>query len=451
MSSRRTNSQRAGVLAVALLAGSSVRLDEIYYRTPLGQWRCVDWIIGVLLGISAALAVLGAQRILESRTQVRELLRRTSGIADAAWVVSRGGHMGAVLDRIAEEACNVTGAERSTLCVLDRADPRLAVVFAGYRTEQLINTRFAIDEGMIKDVFLSREPVTCDNCDEFGLESKTGIDRPGAAAPIRWGGEVRGALAVVATREGKPFGETEIELLTRLADLGSVALEQTEMAERVEIAHASGVEALTAAIDLHDGYTWEHSQNVMRLADHVADRLGFDEAARAEIVLAAKLHDIGKIGVPDVILLKEGTLDPDEWEIMKSSPVWGAETIDRFPGLRNVAAIVRSVHEHWNGEGYPDGLAGEQIPLASRVVLACDAYDALTRDRPWRRALEPWAAVKQLRRGAGHQFDADVVEALTCVLREARLTTHFSLSPFKRTRDRVTIASASAPSSAPVS
>src|SRR4051812_18251507 len=115
--SRRTHSQRAGVLAVALLAGISVRLDEIYYRTPLDQWPWADWIIGILLAISAGVAVAGAQWLLDSRAQVRELLRRTSGIADAAWVVARGGHMGAVLDRVAQEACQVTGSDRATLCV----------------------------------------------------------------------------------------------------------------------------------------------------------------------------------------------------------------------------------------------------------------------------------------------------------------------------------------------
>src|SRR4051794_27089998 len=117
---RRTHSQRAGVLAVALLAGLSVRLDEIYYRTPLDEWPWADWAIGLLLAVSAGIAVAGAQRLLETRTETRELARRTGGIADAAWVVARGGHMGAVLDRVAEEACNVTGAYRSSVCVLDR-------------------------------------------------------------------------------------------------------------------------------------------------------------------------------------------------------------------------------------------------------------------------------------------------------------------------------------------
>ena len=424
--SRRTHSQRAGVLAVALLAGVSVRLDEIYYRTPLDEWPWADWVIGLLLAISAGVAVAGAQRLLESRTETRDLARQTSGIADAAWVVARGGHMGAVLDRVAEEACNVTGAYRSSVCVLDRKDPRMVSIVAGHRTEELIGKHFAIDEGMMRDVFLSGEPVVCEDCRELGMQYERAEGRPGGAAPIRWSGEVRGALIVVSRPGTDPFGETQLELLSRLADLGALALSQSDMHERLEIANASGVDALTAAIDLHDHYTWEHSEAVMALTERVAQRLQFDEAALAEISLAARLHDVGKIGVPDAILLKEGPLDEDEWEVIKSCPRWGAEMIERFPRLGNVATIVRCLHEHWDGGGYPDGLKGEEIPLASRVVLACDAYDAMTRDRPWRPAFEPWVAARKLRSGAGHQFDPTVVDALTAALREQRISTPFS-------------------------
>src|SRR4051812_38391106 len=322
--SSRTHSQRAGVLAVALLAGLSVRLDEIYYRTPLDQWRWADWIIGLLLAISAGVAVAGAQRLMESRAEIRELARRTSGIADAAWVVARGGHMGAVLDRVAEEACHVTGAERSTICVLDRRDPRSTSVVAGHRTEELIGNHLGIDEGRMRDVFLAGETIVCGDCSEFKLFERAD-GRPGAAAPIRWDGEVRGALAIVSRPDEDAFGETELELLTRLADLGAVALDQSDMHERLEIANTSGVAALPAASDLHDTYTYEHSQSVMALSERVAQRLGFDEAALAEISLAARLHDVGKLGVPDAILMKQGPLDPQEWEVMKRSPQWGAE------------------------------------------------------------------------------------------------------------------------------
>src|SRR5205809_1012080 len=161
--SSRSKSQRAGVLAVALLAGVSVRLDDIYYRRPLDKWAWVDWIVGLLLAVSAGIAVAGTQRLLDSRARISELAQRTSGIADVAWVVSRGGHMGAVLDHLAQQTCKMTGTDRATICVLDRNDPRISVVVAGHGTsDELIGNRFGIDEGIMSEVFVSTARVTVD-------------------------------------------------------------------------------------------------------------------------------------------------------------------------------------------------------------------------------------------------------------------------------------------------
>jgi HD-GYP domain-containing protein (c-di-GMP phosphodiesterase class II) len=126
------------------------------------------------------------------------------------------------------------------------------------------------------------------------------------------------------------------------------------------------------------------------------------------------------------VLLKNGPLNDDEWEIMKQYPLRGAEMLERVPGLGNVARIVMSEHEHWDGSGYPQGLKGEDIPLTSRIILVCDAYDAMTSDRPWRGALKPWAAVRELRAGAGREFDPQCVVQLIGVLRESRASTAFA-------------------------
>ena len=119
-------------------------------------------------------------------------------------------------------------------------------------------------------------------------------------------------------------------------------------------------------------------------------------------------------------------VNEDEWDIMKQYPLRGAEMLERVPGLGNVARIVMCEHEHWDGSGYPQGIAGEEIPLASRIVLVCDAYDAMTSDRPWRSALKPWAAVRELRAGAGREFDPQCVVQLIGVLRESRASTAFA-------------------------
>jgi polar amino acid transport system substrate-binding protein len=137
--------------------------------------------------------------------------------------------------------------------------------------------------------------------------------------------------------------------------------------------------------------------------------MGLDRAELAELEVAALLHDIGKILVPDSILKKPGRLTPDEYAQMTIHPARGAEILARVPGLEVVATIVRYHHERWDGSGYPDGLSGERIPLASRIISVCDSFNAMTSDRPYRRAMSADDALTELHINAGWQFDPAVV------------------------------------------
>jgi HD-GYP domain-containing protein (c-di-GMP phosphodiesterase class II) len=148
----------------------------------------------------------------------------------------------------------------------------------------------------------------------------------------------------------------------------------------------------------------------------VGEELGVDAAALAEFKLAAVLHDLGKIRVPDAILSKPGPLDEDERAVVNRHPIWGAELLACVPGFEAIAAIVRFHHERWDGKGYPDGLSGDRIPLASRVIAACDAYHAITSERPYRRTRSEEEALAELWANSGSQFDPAVVAALDSVL-----------------------------------
>jgi HD-GYP domain-containing protein (c-di-GMP phosphodiesterase class II) len=143
----------------------------------------------------------------------------------------------------------------------------------------------------------------------------------------------------------------------------------------------------------------------------VARRMGLSEGEVAEVEQVALLHDIGKIGVGDAILNKLGPLTDAEWELMRMHPVIGEEIVASTKGLSHLAPAIRSEHERWDGEGYPDGLKGEEIPLASRIVLVCDAFHAMTSERPYRKALEVDVALEGLEKNAGPQFCPCTVEA----------------------------------------
>jgi HD-GYP domain-containing protein (c-di-GMP phosphodiesterase class II) len=258
--------------------------------------------------------------------------------------------------------------------------------------------------------------------------------RAGGAAPILRGEKVMGALTAGTTDQTREFGTAELETLCRLAELGAVALEQARTREELEQAVDGGVAAMAAAVDMRDDYTGEHSEQVVRLAVRVGRRLGMTDAALSDLEVAARLHDVGKIGVPDAVLRKAGPLEEEEWEIMRQHPEWGADLLCRVPGLKRVARIVRHAHERWDGDGYPDRLSTADIPLESRIILACDAYHAMTSDRPYRDALRPWIAVSELREGAGGQFDPSVVDVLVNELRNEQSVSTRLFEPEERAR-----------------
>ena len=178
----------------------------------------------------------------------------------------------------------------------------------------------------------------------------------------------------------------------------------------------TAVAALAAAIDARDNYTASHSEEVVRLACDVARRLGLAPAEVEKVRDGAMLHDVGKVAIPNEILYKPGPLSPEEWEVMRTHPLIGERILLRTPELARIAPLVRHEHERWDGRGYPDGLCGESIPIGSRVILACDAYSAMITARPYREPMSHEAALRELERGAGAQFDPRVVEALLRVL-----------------------------------
>jgi putative nucleotidyltransferase with HDIG domain len=176
-----------------------------------------------------------------------------------------------------------------------------------------------------------------------------------------------------------------------------------------------------------DEYTGHHTEDVVELAVKVADEMGLDEDARRETEMGALLHDIGKIAVPDEIINKPGPLNDEEWAIMKTHTVEGERMLQQVGGLlSSVGRVVRASHERWDGGGYPDGLAGEAIPVAARICAACDAFNAMTTDRSYRKALPLEVAIGELRKHRGTQFAPEVADALIAVV--ARETPDWELT-----------------------
>jgi GAF domain-containing protein len=324
------------------------------------------------------------------------------------------GYGALVLERLAKQVCRIAGVEWSCIFVRDRHDPRSVIAAAGHGLPwDLLGTRLGADEGGLARVLLNGEPALVD--DYGDLVGTHNGDTRGCAAialPIQWNGSVGGALSAASTTPGETFGDEQLELLAELADLAAAALEHAHGGQHFDQLMQAHVEALAAAMDMRDRRTARHSEDVVSLARAVGELLRLDGASLLELEFAARLHDVGKIRVPDAVLHKPGPLDEHEYQVIRCHAAWGAETLAGIPGLEAVAALVRFHHERWDGSGYPDGLSGARIPLASRIISACDAYAAMTADRPYRDAMAAGEALAEVLSGAGTQFDPAVVEAL---------------------------------------
>ena len=223
------------------------------------------------------------------------------------------------------------------------------------------------------------------------------------------------ALADDALYAAKRLGRNQVRAASDSA-ITTVMADGATHDPRETISMIGMVEALTSLVAARDQYTSRHSRDVGSLAMRIAVALGLTASEAQTLGQAGQLHDIGKIAIPDAILRKPGSLTAEEWTTMKLHPCVSAEVVSHVPALRHLAPIIRSHHERIDGQGYPDRLAGDDIPLGARILAVVDPFAAITTDRPYRAAQSSAWALAELRRGAGTQFDPEVVKVLERVV-----------------------------------
>ena len=249
------------------------------------------------------------------------------------------------------------------------------------------------------------------------------IDRTPPAAVLRMIAPVYGLdaalapigllAAVAALQVGAGLSLAVVPLALVLAVLSRERQTRIVQALALSEAYQGTAMLLGDVVEADDAYTGSHSRGVVELSLAVSDRLGLSYEQRRNVEFAALLHDVGKISVPNEIINKPGPLDDAEWEVMRRHTIEGERMLKRIGGvLAEVGTIVRASHEDFDGSGYPDGLAGEEIPVEARIVTACDAFSAMTTTRSYRKAMGTEAAIEELRRCAGSQFDPEVAAAL---------------------------------------
>ncbi len=258
-----------------------------------------------------------------------------------------------------------------------------------------------------------------------------------------WVYAIDAALSGVALVIAEDVRAEPLAVLTVLPLLALFAVFARERHERMEnlielnTAYRGTALVLGDVVEADDGYTGEHCKSVVQLAMRVGEELGLDAECMRNLEFGALLHDVGKIAIPKEIINKPGKLDPDEWKIIETHTIEGQRMLNRVGGfMRSVGLVVRSHHERWDGDGYPDGLVGEEIPLEARIIACCDSWNAMRTDRAYRKALSHEVARTELVANSGHQFDPQVVETFLTLIEVAPELDGLPVAPAAPQADR---------------
>lgn len=229
------------------------------------------------------------------------------------------------------------------------------------------------------------------------------------AAPVIVGQQLRALVFTGPKLNGAEYKPFELDLLASLCNSAGTAMEHARLFRQLENTYLSTVKALMSVVEAKDAYTKGHTERVAEYCVALARKMDLGKNELRDLAFAAVLHDIGKLVVLESVLKKPGSLNDEEWELLKSHPVIGASIIENMEFLAGAVALVRHHHERYDGGGYPEGLKGSRIPLGARIIAIADSYDAMTTDRPYRKALSKEVALSTLITKAGTQFDADAV------------------------------------------
>jgi diguanylate cyclase (GGDEF)-like protein len=325
-----------------------------------------------------------------------------------------------VAGRVVELAARALGSPQASVWLQPEAGEAVRVAAtSGYsELERGRLVRTAIDPEQAAELLARGEPFVLDADNGDHDACAVSLGRSCAVAPIALDGGRLGSIVVTAP-DGESFSEQQLELLTGIAHQAKLALTNAGNFRNLEQTFLETVEALANACEANDEYTSSHARWITDLALKVGEGLGLDARQLKRLELGALFHDIGKIGIPQHILQKPGPLTDEEREVMETHPELGERIIAPIDRLEEVRPIVRHCHERYDGDGYPDRKAGEEIPIESRIILVCDAFHAMTTDRPYRRRLPDEEALRRLDEAAGTQFDPDVVEVCKRVLEHA--------------------------------
>jgi HD-GYP domain-containing protein (c-di-GMP phosphodiesterase class II) len=409
---------RSSILARLEAGGELLGMLSVGNKAARTEFTDADRVLVTALAGHAAVAIQNA-RLYEQQRRNNERQRLLEQISR---------HLQQTLDSevlvplILEEVNKAIDAEAQSLWMLNEETGLIGCHYAtGAGGEAIKKVTVPLGRGIVGASVENQTAIMIEDAqnDERvfrAADQQTGfVTRSLLCVPLVRQGKSIGAIEAVNKRGGGLFGQADLELLCNIADSAALSIENARLYAELAASYDGTLDALTAALDLRDRETEGHSRRVVEYTARLARQMGLPEPEIRSICRGALIHDIGKIGVPDAILLKPGLLDPEERRIMEKHPLAGYEMLLGVPYLKVEIPIVLAHQEHWDGSGYPFGLKGDQIPLGARLFAIADTFDALTSDRPYRSSRSCAEAVEVIAAEAGRQFDPQAVQAFLAV------------------------------------
>ena len=399
---------RFGTRVIGVIVLSKLGLDQF----DEDDVRLLEVLAGhAAVALENASLYASARREAERATLLLEFSRELAAAED----------LDEVAGRVVELAARALDAPQASVWL--QAEPGAPVrvaSLAGYSEHERGRLgRTAVDSERAAELLTGGEPFVLDPAGHGETCADLALGRACAVAPIALDGGRLGSIVVTAP-DGEAFVEQQLELLAGIAHQAKLALTNAGNFRNLEQTFLETVEALANACEANDEYTSSHARWITDLALKVGKGLGLDARQLKRLELGALFHDIGKIGIPQHILQKPGPLTAEERAVMETHPELGERIIAPIDRLEEVRPIVRHCHERYDGDGYPDRRAADEIPIEARIIFVCDAFHAMTTDRPYRGRLSDEEALRRLEEAAGTQFDPRVVEVCKRVLAQQR-------------------------------
>lgn len=437
----RFRGRRLSLLAVPLrVAGRTVGVLELLRLPSSPPFLPEDAELMSAMGHQLGMAMENTRLYSESAKRVKQ----SSTLMELSAILNSTLQISEVLRLAVEAATRLMECEVGSLLLLnEQCDELVFEVALGERGREVKEIRLKVGEGIAGWVAKTGKSTVVSDVGRdprFSrrVDARTHfVTRNMICVPVKSRGRIIGVLQAINRRSDRPFDTEDQRLFESLARQVGIAIENARLYEQVKQTFFSTAATLAEAIEKRDPYTGGHVRRVVEISLAVGEELGLSSEEKETLHLAAILHDVGKIGIRDVILLKQGPLTPEEFDQIREHPQLGAEILAPIKQLEAVIPAVRYHQERCDGQGYPEGLKGDEIPLASRIIAVADTFDAMTTDRPYRPRLSDEAAIAEIERCTGSQFDPKVVEAFMRACKAGRISSEALQAVEKTPRERV--------------